>query len=323
MKTNLFIAGDWGTSSLRVYLCQYRDAGPSLVLDSLNGPGIGQMQGNFEEVFFGLISEWISQRGAMPIIISGMAGSTIGWKDAPYIECPADVRQIVQGRVKFKARGLEISIIAGLKTDNPLGAPDVMRGEELQLLGWMKAGSANASSDDGNAKLIALPGTHNKWVLIRQGRIETFLTALTGELFALLKNHSVLIADQNTGDFNEAAFIRGLEAIRGLGDAHLLHALFATRSRQVLGGLSPEQSQSYLSGLLIGSDTAGAIALFGKTAPTPTSVTLIGEPGLCERYRLALNHRGVDSITADAVQIATTGYETIYKHLYTNNAGQL
>lgn len=173
----------------------------------------------------------------MPIIISGMAGSTIGWREAPYLRCPVDISQIAEGRLAFEARGLEISIVAGLQTVNPLGAADVMRGEELQLLGWLQ----DDGTDSEQARLIALPGTHNKWALLSKDRIETFVTALTGELFALLKNHSVLITDRNTSEFDEEVFLQGVAAIERLGDAHLLHALFSTRSRQVLGDLPAAQ----------------------------------------------------------------------------------
>jgi 2-dehydro-3-deoxygalactonokinase len=146
--------------------------------------------------------------------------------------------------------------------------------------------------------------------------VETFLTALTGELFALLKSHSVLIADRSVKDFNEDAFFQGVEAIERLGDAHLVHALFATRSRQVLGDLSPAEGVSYLSGLLVGADVIGALRLFLKMTPEISSVTLIGEQRLSEYYRLVLDRLGVQVHTTDSAQIAIAGYEAIYKYLY-------
>lgn len=313
-EPNFFIGADWGTSSLRLYLCEYRAPGPSLILETVGGPGVGQVAGDFEDVFFGLAGDWISQRGRMPIIISGMAGSTIGWREAPYLRCPVDISQIAEGRLAFEARGLEISIVAGLQTVNPLGAADVMRGEELQLLGWLQ----DDGTDSEQARLIALPGTHNKWALLSKDRIETFVTALTGELFALLKNHSVLITDRNTSEFDEEVFLQGVAAIERLGDAHLLHALFSTRSRQVLGDLPAAQGLSYLSGLLVGSDVIGALALFREIVPEVSSVSLIGEPRLSRRYRLVLERRGVAVYTHDTAHIAIAGYAAIYKHLYSN-----
>jgi len=317
----LFIAGDWGTSNLRLFLCEYRDDGLSLILETLQGPGVSQLdskvESNFEDVFFDLVSGWIDSYGKLPVIISGMAGSTIGWKEAPYIRCPADPQQIVEGRLTFQSRGLDISIISGLKVNNPIGSPDVMRGEELQLMGWMQLENNNeGEAAKAGAKLVVLPGTHNKWVLLKEGRIETFVTALTGEMFALLKNHSVLIADKDTDHFDEAAFFKAVEAVERLGEAHLLHGLFSTRSEQVLGDLSPQQGQSYLSGLLIASDIAGAINLFRKIEPKITPVTLIGEDRLCHRYKLVLDYFGIQSELTEVSKIAIAGYESVYKHLY-------
>lgn len=312
MSKNLFIAGDWGTSNLRLYLCKYSESEPSAILETITGPGVTQVQGRFEDTFFQLIDNWLTQHGAIPVIISGMAGSTIGWKETPYLPCPVNASQLAQGRITFNARNLEISIITGLSVNNLLGSPDVMRGEELQLLGWMQSNQAEQNA----AQLFALPGTHNKWALTKNGSIETFLTALTGELFAILKEHSVLISERDSDYFNQDAFFQGVNAIEQLGDTHLVHALFATRSKQLIGGLSSADATSYLSGLLVGSDVLGAIALFRKTAPDISSVILIGEPRLSEYYQLVLNHLEIKTTMADTSQIAIAGYEAIYKHLY-------
>ena len=313
MSTNLFIAGDWGTSNLRLYLCQFRDSGLSLVIDTRSGPGVSQVEGDFESTFFQLVGDWIAERGAMPVLLSGMVGSTIGWHEAPYLQCPVNVGQIAEGRLAFEARGLQFSIVSGLKVINPLGSADVMRGEELQLLGWMQS---NKQASD-SARLFALPGTHNKWGLLKGGKIETFITALTGELFALLQKHSILIADRDSKDFNPDSFLAGVQAIEQLGEAQLLHALFATRSRQVLGELSAKDASSYLSGLLVGADVIGATNLFKSYEPGTDSVTLIGDSRLSEYYRLVLERQGIAVETSDTTQIAIAGYEAIYNYLYT------
>lgn len=317
MNSRLFIAGDWGTSNLRIFLCEYKEFEASIILETITGPGVSQVQADFENVFFTLIDAWLKKHGPLPVIISGMAGSTIGWQEAPYIQCPTDAKKISEGRITFEARGVEVSIISGLKAENPIGSPDVMRGEELQLMGWMQLNNmVEAESSTHQTRLVVLPGTHNKWVLLKEGRIETFVTALTGEMFALLKNHSVLIADKSTNEFDEPAFFKGVEAIERLGDAHLLHGLFSTRSEQILGDLVPEQALSYLSGLLITSDISGAISLFRKTEPDIASVTLIGEGQLCHRYQLVLDYLGIKGEITDASEIAVAGYESVYKHLY-------
>jgi 2-dehydro-3-deoxygalactonokinase len=249
------------------------------------------------------------------VILSGMAGSTIGWHEAPYLECPVTAQSIIESRTQFSAGGLEFSIVGGLKVVNPLAAPDLMRGEELQLLGWMFSQDARGAAE----QLVVLPGTHNKWALVKQGRVETFITALTGELFHLLQNHSVLIASSEDRGFSADEFIRGVTASQALGSGQLLHALFSTRSRQVLGELPERDASSYLSGLLVGSDVVGATVLFRERIPGDAAVTLIGETALSHCYQLALQHLGITVELCDAAQIAIAGYEAIYTNLYTDS----
>lgn len=317
MNSKLFIAGDWGTSHLRLFLCEYRDSAAAAILDSLKGPGVSQVNGNFESVFFELCADWISAHSQLPVIISGMAGSSIGWREAPYIACPATSESIARGRLSFDARGHEVSIISGLKTINPLGAPDVMRGEELQLMGWMQANQTAESDHPGSVdRLFALPGTHNKWAWMQQGRIDTFLTALTGELFALLKNHSVLIADKDSSLFDQAAFFAGVHAIEKLQGGSLIHALFSTRSEQLLSEMPASSAASYLSGLLIAADVMGAINLFEEQTSSLPPVVLIGESMLCERYQLVLNHLQIEAEFSDPAEIAMAGFAAVYKQIY-------
>ena len=313
-QTIRFIAGDWGTSNLRLYLCEYNRHGrrehnsnaAARILDTRFGPGISKIDDDFEDIFFNLTQAWLDQWGLLPVLLSGMVGSTIGWKDTPYLRCPVDAAQIASGRVRFEARGISFSILCGLRTQNPLGAPDIMRGEELQMLGWLR------QQNQANGKqLFALPGTHNKWVLVENGRIANFLTAFTGELFSLLKNNSILITDKDSPNVRKSAFLEGVQAIERLGDAHLLHALFATRSKQVLGETESADAPSFLSGLIIGADVIGAIKLFEDV----DSVTIIGEPALTTNYQLALEYLKVTSQSCDPSEIAISGYHAIFEHL--------
>jgi 2-dehydro-3-deoxygalactonokinase len=305
---HLFIAGDWGTSNLRLYLCEYRADQASIIIDTRFGPGVSEINGDFEDKFFNLIQDWLDQYGAVPVLLSGMVGSTIGWKDAPYLTCPVDVNKIANGRFCFQARGIDFSILAGLKTNNPLGSPDVMRGEELQLLGWMRLNNL-----EQGRRLFALPGTHNKWTLVEDGAINNFLTAFTGELFSLLRRNSILITDDNAINFNQDVFMQAVHAIQNLGEAHLIHALFATRSKQVLGEMAASDGLSYLSGLIAAADIIGATKLFNKT----DSVTVIGEPTLTNQYMLVLEHLDIAAQACDPAQIAIAGFEAIYQNLYT------
>jgi 2-dehydro-3-deoxygalactonokinase len=313
MTDSLFIAGDWGTTHLRLYLCQHKPCQPLNILATQMGPGVSQINGDFEQIFFDLAGHWFDEHGSMPVILSGMVGSNIGWQAAPYIECPANAEQIVSGRTVFKARDIEFSIISGLKTLNPLGTPDLMRGEELQLLGWMR-GALDIETE--TAQLIVLPGTHNKWVLVRGGKIETFVTALTGELYSLLQNHSVLIANTESADFSDDVFMQGVKVATTLESGQLLQALFATRSRQVLGELSELYACSYLSGLLIGSDVVGSLALMEKQMGAISSVDLIGDSALSRCYQLALESVAVKAELRDATQIALSGYQAVYEAVF-------
>ncbi|MDC1513523.1 2-dehydro-3-deoxygalactonokinase [Porticoccaceae bacterium] len=316
MAESLFIAGDWGTTHLRLYLCQYKLGQPLNILATQTGPGVSQINGDFEQIFFDLAGDWLQEQGPMPVILSGMVGSNIGWQAAPYIECPASAEQIVSGRTVFKARGIAFSIISGLKTLNPLGTPDLMRGEELQLLGWLRV----ANLKQQTAQLVVLPGTHNKWALLQDGKIETFITALTGELYSLLQNHSVLIANPDSAEFSEDVFLQGVKVATTLESGQLLQALFATRSRQVLGELSESHASSYLSGLLIGSDMVGSLTLMKKLMGRISSVDLIGDSALSRCYQLALESVGVAAQLRDATQIALSGYQAVYEALQASHS---
>ena len=315
MTEALFIAGDWGTTHLRLYLCQHNSSQALNIVATQMGPGVSQVEGNFEQIFFDLAGQWFEDHGPMPVILSGMVGSNIGWHAAPYIDCPASAEQIVAGRTGFQARGIDFSIISGLRTTNPLGTPDLMRGEELQLLGWMGA-AAGLANKNTSAELVVLPGTHNKWALVRGGKIETFVTALTGELYSLLQNHSVLIANGESADFSDDIFLQGVKVATTLESGQLLQALFATRSRQVLGELSESYASSYLSGLLIGSDVVGSVALMEKQMGRISSVELIGESALSRCYQLALESVDIKAELRDATQISISGYQAVYAAVY-------
>lgn len=303
-----FIAGDWGTSNLRLYLCQIEDAQPVQLLETRFGPGISEIQGDFEDKFFNLAQEWIDRFGSIPVILSGMIGSNIGWKEAPYLSCPVAAQDIADGRVTFKSRGIEISILAGLRTTNPLQLPDVMRGEELQMLGWLRSNQDR----DHHRRLFALPGTHNKWAFIDGDYLHTFITAFTGELFALLRKHSILISDDSAISFNHDAFMEGVNVAQNLGAAHLVHSLFSVRSRQVVGEMASADGLSYLSGQLAAVDVIGALELFDDVK----RITVIGEPTLTEQYQIVLQHLGHQPSCCNPEEIAVAGFEAIYKTIY-------
>jgi 2-dehydro-3-deoxygalactonokinase len=236
-----------------------------------------------------------------------MVGSRNGWRETAYAPCPADPRTLRDAALEFEAEGFSISIVPGLTCTNPLGAPDVMRGEETQILGAIL-------SHPGLSKgrhLLALPGTHTKWVALENGSVRNFMTTPTGEVFALLRAHSTLTkAAPDTQEATPAGFAAGLARGRELrGRAGLLQTLFETRTRQLIDGLPAEDAVGFLSGLLIGGDVDGALACFGA----PDRVHLIGEPALAGLYAEAMAKAGVGSDLLDGTDCAFTGLKAIFE----------
>ncbi|HKE44443.1 MAG TPA: 2-dehydro-3-deoxygalactonokinase, partial [Steroidobacteraceae bacterium] len=167
------VAGDWGTSHLRLTLC---DATGS-VLDTASGPGASEARGRFAEIFDSLIAGWTREHGELRALLSGMVGSSFGWISAPYLPCPVSTDTLA-GACAVLREG-SVRIIPGVSCRNRLDAPDFMRGEETQILGALQL---NPSLRKGR-HLLCLPGTHTKWVLIANGSLLDFITATTGELF--------------------------------------------------------------------------------------------------------------------------------------------
>jgi 2-dehydro-3-deoxygalactonokinase len=270
------IAIDWGTSSLRGALLD--EAGR--VLEEKSAPlGILNVpDGDFAGVFAAQFSDWMKSTGA-PCLISGMAGSRQGWAEAPYVACPAGPAELAQHLHWIEPD--RIAIVPGLSDatgDTTGDVPDVMRGEEVQIFGAMRlAGITNG--------LFVLPGTHSKWATVSDGRVTGFRTFMTGEVYGLFTQHSILARTLDAAaPLDEAAFLRGIaQAGRGEG---LLHDAFGVRALGLFGRLSPAQSASYLSGLLIGEEIAR------QELPPSGEVIVIGAPALASRYAFALVKRG-------------------------------
>jgi 2-dehydro-3-deoxygalactonokinase len=280
---------DWGTSSLRAYLM--RDG---RVLDSrqsrdgVQALAAGRAQ-DFEHAFAAVAGEWLTRWPALPVVACGMVGSAQGWREAPYVRCPVDTRALCEhGVTVASGPGSDVLIAPGVLFEPERGPPDVMRGEETQVVGALqhdRSWSARAC--------FVLPGTHSKWVRVEDGRICSLSTAMTGELFAVLREHSILgrlMAASDGADAQRpaAAFARGLDDSRAESGGGLLHRLFAVRTLGLTGKLSRDSLADYLSGLLIGEELGAALASHGKSDP----LVLVGEPALCARYASALRHFG-------------------------------
>lgn len=291
--TGTFIAGDWGTTRLRLALC--RDGA---VLDRAEGPGVAETQ-DPAGAFAAATAGWTAQ-GKVPAVLCGMVGSTLGWRETPYLDCPVDIDRLAAGLVRFESDGRQIAIAPGLACENMLGAPDVMRGEETQILGAV----ALSRDRDVGRHLFCLPGTHNKWSLVDEGRVERFHTTLTGELFACLRDHSVLGRDTAglVPEIDEA-FARGLDRAFDPRRPALGHLLFEARSRRLREGMTAGEALSFLSGLTIGADVAGMLDLL----PAPGAVIVVGAPALAKGYAAALAMAGVAAISVDGDAAALAG----------------
>lgn len=272
------IAVDWGTSSFRAYLL---DASGRIAETRSAPSGIMAVaEGGFPRTLEGQLGDWI---GKTPIVMSGMVGSRQGWREVPYAECPAGAAEIARGLTSVVwGEGRRAWIAPGLSCRDESGVPDVMRGEETQIIGALDDLPPGEST-------ICLPGTHSKWVRVRDGRILSFATAMTGEAFAVLRRHSILgrlmppEEASDAGGEDDAWFQSGL---RRAGDAGgLLHHLFGARTRGLFGEIPAASLAAYLSGILIGRETT-------DLAPTGGLVHLIGAKQLVALYDRALRAGG-------------------------------
>ena len=290
VKTAL-IGVDWGTSSLRTY----RLAADGKVLESAHQDrGILHVEdGAFAETLDTAVSAW--RASGLPIILSGMIGSRQGWIEVPYLDVPADLGDIAKGLVRHPDDPA-IHLVPGLAQDPAGQAPDVMRGEETQIIG--------AIGNDAERHLFVMPGTHSKWVLVDDRKITWFATFMTGELFAVLKDHSILgrLMTMKDGHHDAAAFERGLLAAETLPGG-LLQRLFSARTLGLFERLPEDGIADYLSGLLIGSEMHEALNNLQKPRDQ-VSITVIGDSLLAKRYLDAIAHIGLHAKTADSTAAA-------------------
>jgi len=283
MADPYFLACDWGTTNLRAWVV----GGDGEVLASRDFElGVSRLgPGEAEARFANEVRPALNAR-SLPAILCGMIGSNLGWRQVDYLPCPAGLEDLREALATV-ADG--VRIVPGLRGEGVAGAPDVMRGEETQVFGWLRQDEARSRG----RHLLCHPGTHAKWILIEDGRIVRFVTAMTGELFAVLRKHSVLRSDASADD--EASFDAGLAAAEDGGA--LAARLFTARSRVTAGGAAAESTPSYLSGLLVGAEVASVPKLLGVDLAQP--IVLLGDENLCRWYARALSRLGASSATYD------------------------
>jgi 2-dehydro-3-deoxygalactonokinase len=283
----LLVAVDWGTSSLRGALLS---ADASVLEERSFARGVltvnkGSHSDGFAAVFDNCFGDWMLPNRLC--LMAGMAGSQQGWMEAKYCPCPAGFADIARQLVWVTSIGAQrIAIVPGLSIDTN-GIPDVMRGEETQIFGALQLlGLSGASSQ---VRLV-LPGTHSKWVTVKNQRITDFSTWMTGELYALLRQHSILartLPPGDSADHNDTAFEQGVAyALRGDG---LLHTAFSTRTLSLFKRMATDALTSYLSGLVIGEE------IKCQQLNSGDSVVVVGAEALTKKYTQALLQLGVST----------------------------
>lgn len=294
------IACDWGTTNLRAWALD--DAGR--ILAGREFPfGVGRLApGEAARRFRDDVRPALGGAG-VPALLCGMVGSTLGWATAPYVELPAGLDDLAAQLLVVDDGDGPVRIVPGVRGPGFNGQGDVMRGEETQLFGWL----AGARSREAGRHLVCHPGTHTKWMQVEDGRLTGFVTAMTGELFAVLTQHSILRTATPPDD--PGAFDEGVAAA-GRGDA-LAARLFTARARVVGLGRSANATASYLSGLLIGADVAATPRLLGEGLGPP--VALLGDLRLCALYARALTLQGVRSEVFDGEVAVLAGLRAMHR----------
>lgn len=276
------IVVDWGTSSFRAF----RIAADGAILDRRSGPrGIMQVKdGRFADTLREEIGAWLAA-GEDRVLLSGMIGSRQSWQEAPYVPCPAGAAELGAALVDIPFDGARVKLVPGMNGVDDSGVAEVMRGEETQIIGVLAA--------MGGSGLACLPGTHSKWVRVDGGRIVRFTSHMTGEVFAALREHTILGRMMREGPPNDAAYLAGVARAGQPGG--LLHHLFGVRTQTLTGKLAETEGASYLSGILIGHELRAAL-----TGHAGETVHLIGAPELVALYARAIAACGAKTINHDA-----------------------
>ena len=283
------ILADWGTTNLRAWAL----GSDGRVIDR-RGQGGGLLavkDGRFAESFAAFCGDWLDPHRPVPAILSGMVGSKLGWKEAPYLAAPVALGDLAR-QLCFVGDipGAGIWIVPGVRLEDE-AQPEVMRGEEAQILGALRTLHRDAG-------IFLLPGTHAKWAIVEAGRLTAFRTYMTGELYGLLRG-SGTIGQLLEGDAPDpAAFRRGVMRSHAPDAANLLHSLFSVRTLGLLGGLARRSLASYLSGLLIGAEMADG-ARWLRERGVKASVTLIGSPEMMKTYEEAA---GISGLACEMVE---------------------
>jgi 2-dehydro-3-deoxygalactonokinase len=286
-----WVAVDWGTSNVRAW----RIGPDGTAAEERSLPkGMNKLT---REDYPGTLGELVGDGPSADVLICGMAGARQGWIEAPYLDAPAQLGRLAAGAVTPEMPGpLNPRILPGVCLRD-LGAEDVMRGEETQLLGL-------SALIPGFSGLAVMPGTHSKWALLNGTKLERFSSAMTGEVFELLRTHSVLrhsLVGELEGEDRERGFEAGLD--QGLENPERLTAtLFKVRAGSLLSGRSAPWCAGFLSGLLIGAEIGGQRDWIGEP-----EIPLVGSVGLCGLYQMGFARLGATTRIVDATDATLAG----------------
>ncbi|PDT18212.1 2-dehydro-3-deoxygalactonokinase [Rhizobium sp. J15] len=304
MTNPAYVAVDWGTSSFRLWLVG-RDG--SILVERRSGEGMtSAAKTGFSTVLSGHLAA-VEAPASLPVIVCGMAGARQGWVEAGYIDVPASLGSILTGAVSVPGESRDIRILPGL-AQRDAARPDVMRGEETQLLGALGRSSVGAQA-------VCMPGTHSKWVHVNDGKVTGFSTFMTGELFDAISKHTILshaVAGAEQQPADAAAFEAAVSAAFAR-PALASNMLFAARSGQLLHGISAAAAQARLSGTLIGLEIAGALQDAANSG-----ITLVASGRLQALYERAFRTLSLDFTAIDADTAVRRGLSAAAEAIWPN-----
>ncbi|MBB4364058.1 2-dehydro-3-deoxygalactonokinase [Bradyrhizobium sp. CIR18] len=293
MTEPAYVAVDWGTSSFRLWLV---DRAGQVLTERRSGEGmLAAAKTGFPAVLQSHLAA-VEAPDHLPVLVCGMAGARNGWVEAGYVDTPAPLAAILKQAVRVPGEARDIRILPGI-AQRETKAPDVMRGEETQLLGALGLKAAGEA-------LVCMPGTHSKWVRVKDGVVERFSTFMTGELFSAVSRETILsLAVAGADEAEDVASFKAAVKAAYEAPAFVANHLFGARSRQLLFGGTPAAARETLSGTLIGAELAA-----GLSGPVPQAgVELVASGRLAMLYRLAFEALSVNAIPVDADEAVRRG----------------
>lgn len=299
-----FIAVNWGSTNFRAH---YIDETGSVADTKAWSAGILKLdRDGMIETLEKATADWSP---SLPIYLNGMITSNVGWEDIPYVQTPCSISDLCRFIHSTQIGSKSCNLIPGISCRNDDGNPDILRGEEIEIFGALGLEPELAIG----AKIIALPGTHTKWVEIKDGRVVSFFTSMVGEIFDHLSKNGLLSSViQGYGEINQA-FLDGVQqgkkAKGGLG-----RLLFGVRAKYICGDISQNMAASYARGIMIGTEISDAIYQY-PTITQQRNLHIIGAEELSSLYLSALRDFGIEAITLSAKDVTIAGYRQIHQNI--------